>query len=141
MKLDLKKMYIVYKPGKHSVKADIFTGRPTNITNLKNQFIGGLQPERIYGIYTTRIEAERITQKLLKGKQTNKKKPGVKPEKGYALFSNAVMAEDKYDVTTPPKAIYRTKKEAEKEVQRIRKREGRDPQIRILSYDPRKRKR
>ena len=136
MKLNLNKLYIVYKPTKYSERVDIFNGRPNDISGLRNQFRGGLNPKEIQGIYTTLSEANKATDKLLKGKTRKKStKRKKKTIGGYALFSDDVLAKDKYRVTTPPKVIYPTRKAAQKEVDKIRKRTGRNPGIKIMTYD------
>ena len=56
MKAD--EFFVVYKPTKDSEKVDVFSGRPTNIQGLYNQFKGGLKPEMIYGIFTNKQEAQ-----------------------------------------------------------------------------------
>lgn len=63
MKLNLSKFYVVYKPTKFSVKADVFDGRPTNLKSLSNEFKGGLTPSMVVGIYTTKAEAEIAAEK------------------------------------------------------------------------------
>jgi len=140
MKLNLNKFYIVYKPVKYSERVDVFSGKSNDIFGLRNQFRGGLNPKEIQGIYTTLTEANKVTDKLLKGrtrrKSTKRKK---KPTEGYALFSDEVLAKDKYKVTTPPKIIYPTRIAAQKEVDKIRKRIGRNPEIKIMTYDRSKR--
>ena len=140
MKLNLNKLYVVYKPTKYSERSDIFSGKPNDINGLRNQFRGGLNPKEIQGIYTTLSEANRITDKLFKRRRQKKRtRKKTKPHHGYALFSDVVMAKDKYKVTTPPKLIYPTRKDAQREVDRIRKRTGRDPGIKIMTYDKSKR--
>ncbi|KAA1244537.1 hypothetical protein [Aquimarina sp. RZ0] len=140
MKINLNKLYIVYKPTKYSERVDVFSGRSNNISGLRNQFRGGLEPKEIHGIYTTLSEANRVTDTLLKGKVRKKStKRKKKSTSGYALFSDAVMAKDKYRVTTPPKVIYPTRKAAQKEVDKIRKKTGRNPEIKIMTYDKSKR--
>ena len=59
MKLDLKKFYVVYTPEDISEKVDVFSGYPNDITGLFNQFRGGLQVDRIYGIYSTKTAAQK----------------------------------------------------------------------------------
>lgn len=140
MKLNLNKLYIVFKPTKYSERVDVFSGRPTNVQGLRNQFVGGLKPDEIQGIYTKLSEAKKVTHKLIKSRISRKvAKKKKKSTSGFALFSNAVMAKDKYRVTTPPKTIYSTRKAAQREVDKIRKRSGRSPGIKIMSYDKSKR--
>ena len=57
MKLDLTKLYVVYKPTRHSEKIDVFDGRPDRLHGLYSQFFGGLTVDMIHGIYTTQAEA------------------------------------------------------------------------------------
>ncbi|WP_271729085.1 hypothetical protein [Aquimarina algiphila] len=66
MKLNLNKFYVVYALTKYSEKVDVFDGRPTTITSLKNQFRGGLEPKDIEGIYTTKKLATSVAEKLFK---------------------------------------------------------------------------
>ncbi len=56
MKAD--EFFVVYKPTKDSEKVDVFSGRPTTLQSLYNQFKGGLKPEMIYGVYTDKQEAQ-----------------------------------------------------------------------------------
>lgn len=49
--------FIVYKPTFESEMMDIFSGKATTLESLYNQFHGGLKPEMIHGIYTTKAEA------------------------------------------------------------------------------------
>ncbi len=66
MKINLKKLYVVYKPVKHAEKVDVFNNRPTSLHDLYLQFRGGLQPKRIYGIYTTILEAKKVANGIYK---------------------------------------------------------------------------
>ena len=140
MKLNLSKLYIVFKPTKYSEKVDMFNGRAMSIEGLQRQFLGGLKSSEIHGIYTTLSEAKKVTETLVKGRTPKKRKQRKKrPAKGYALFSDAVMARDKYKVTTPPKEIYPTRKAAQKAVDKIRRQTGRNPGIKIMTYDKNRR--
>ena len=140
MKINLNKLYVVYTREKHSERMDVFDGRFTDIYGLQRQFLGGLQPKQIHGIYTTKTEAIKATDVVFKNNGKKRKaKTKKKPLKGYALFSDAVLARDKYKVTTPPKEIYPSRKAAQKAVNAIKKRTGRNPGIKIMTYDSNRR--
>ncbi|UZO81384.1 hypothetical protein NBT05_02665 [Aquimarina sp. ERC-38] len=66
MKINLNKLYIVYNPGIQSGKADVFNGKPTDITGLRYQFYRGLVADQVYGIYTTKASAQKAADRLRK---------------------------------------------------------------------------
>ncbi|TPN82933.1 hypothetical protein [Aquimarina algicola] len=142
MKLNIHKFYIVFKAFSYSNRKSVFNDNSLSIKDLRNKFVRGLDPDMIEGIYPTKVAARKAAEKQYKKLPDNirkKTKTTKKISKGYALFSDAVMAKDKYRVTTPPKEIYPTRKAAQKAVDRIRKRTGRNPGIKIMTYDSAKR--
>ena len=54
-----EELFVVFKPTFESEKVDIFSGQPTSLQSLYNQFLGGLKPEMIHGVYTKKEEAEK----------------------------------------------------------------------------------
>ena len=134
MKLDLKKLYVVYTPTKYSEKADVFDGRPDSLAGLFRQVLGGLKIEQVHAIYTTAAEAEKAADKLLKrGKKPTKKAKPVKRGEGYAIFGSEIKASDKYRVQSKPK-VYRTKKEAETALKQMLKKGWKRSELKILKY-------
>ena len=138
MKLDLNKLYIVYKPKPYYSKKDIFSGEPVTLQEFAIKLKRGLDSEMVEGIYPTKRTAQLVANKLL-GKikksplaaTVNKKKV----TKGYAIFSDAVMAKDKYKVTTPPAQIFATKKKAQAAIKRWEKQYSKKSNFKILTYD------
>lgn len=139
MKLNLNKLFVVYKPTKHSEKVDVFDGRPDTLAGLFRQVLGGLKIEQVQAIYTTQAEAQKEADRMLptKAKKTKRKNP--KPSKspnrgnGYAIFGSEVKAEDKYRVQSKPK-VYTTKAQAEKELARMIKKGWKRSELKILKY-------
>ncbi len=66
MKLNLEKLYIVYKPDIHSEKVDVFDGRPIDIFRLRSEFFGGLEADHVYGMYTSKAAAQKAADHLWK---------------------------------------------------------------------------
>lgn len=139
MKLNLNKLFVVYKPTRYSEKVDVFDGRPDTLAGLFRQVLGGLRIEQVHSIYTTKNEAQKEADQLLltKAKKTKKKslKPSKKPKmgKGYAIFGSEVKAEDKYRLQSKPK-VYTTKAQAEKELARMIKKGWKRSELKILKY-------
>jgi len=135
MKLDLDKLYVVYKPTKHSEKADVFDGRPDTLAGLFRQVLGGLKIEQVHAIYTTPAEAEKEANHLMRkppGKKV-KSAPPIKRGQGYAIFGSEVKPSDKYRVQSKPK-VYRTKKEAETALKQMLKKGWKRSELKILKY-------
>jgi len=113
MKLNVNKLYVVYKPTKYSEKVDVFDGRPDTLAGLFRQVLGGLEESQVHAIYTTAAEAEKVANELLKKRRKpSKKSKLIKRGEGYAIFTKDVRAEDRYNVQSKPK-VYATRKEAE----------------------------
>ena len=53
MKIDLDKLYVVYKPTRNSEEVDVFDGRQDSLKGLFNQVRGGLTYDMVHAIYTT----------------------------------------------------------------------------------------
>lgn len=81
--MDTVEFYMVYKPTPESEKVDIFNGSSTTLKSLYDQFLGGLKPEMIHGVFTKKSEAikeaELLYNELLKTR--NEKKPFSLPTK------------------------------------------------------------
>jgi len=135
MKIDLVKLYVVYKPSRHSEKADVFDGRPDTLTGLFRQVLGGLKIEQVHAIYTTPAEAEKEANLLLKKASRKKVKaaPSIKRGQGYAIFGSDLKASDKYRVLSKPK-VYRTKKEAESALKQMLRKGWKRSELKILKY-------
>jgi len=63
MKIDKNRIHVVYTPTPISELGDIYTGA-ASIENLYLQFKGGLEPERIHAMYSTKEEAEKEAKRL-----------------------------------------------------------------------------
>ncbi|HNP17019.1 MAG: hypothetical protein RIG62_13920 [Cyclobacteriaceae bacterium] len=135
MKLDLNKLYVVYKPTPHSEKADVFDGRPDSLAGLFRQVQGGLKIEQVHTIYTTPAEAEKEAIRLLKKPKKKRRKltTPIKKGQGYAIFDSEVKASDKYRVHSKPK-VYRTKKEAKTALRQMLKKGWKQSDLKILKY-------
>lgn len=135
MKIDLDKLYVVYKPSRHSEKADVFDGRPDSLAGLFRQVLGGLKIEQVHAIFTTPAEAEKEANLLLKKSSRKKGKatPPIKRGQGYAIFESEVKASDKYRMQSKPK-VYRTKKEAETALRQMLKKGWKRSELKILKY-------
>ncbi|UZO81385.1 hypothetical protein NBT05_02670 [Aquimarina sp. ERC-38] len=55
-------MYIMFWLKHKYKKVDVFSGRPNTIGSLRPLFLGGRQPKDIGGIYTTKAEAQKVTE-------------------------------------------------------------------------------
>lgn len=136
MKLDLRKLFVVYKPTKHSVQVDVFDGRPDSLAGLFRQVKGGLTIEGVHAIYTTKSEAQKESERVLKRSRKFYKglSGGIEKGEGYALFMSYVPASDKYKVHSKPK-VYKTRKEAEKALnEAVRKQGFKRSELKILKY-------
>lgn len=139
MKLNLNKLFVVYKPTKHSENVDVFDGRPDTLAGLFRQVLGSLKIEQVHSIYTTQTEAQKEAERILPTRVKKAKRKNPKPSKspgrgnGYAIFGNEVKAEDKYRVQSKPK-VYPTKAQAEKELARMIKKGWKRPELKILKY-------
>lgn len=134
MKLNLNKLYVVYRPTKYSESADVFDGRSDTLAGLFRQVLGGLKIEQVHAIYTTPAEAEKEAKRLLnKSKKKRRKLTPIKQGQGYAIFGSEVKASDKYRVQSKPK-VYRTKKEAETALGQMLKKGWKRSELKILKY-------
>ncbi|MGK7390279.1 MAG: hypothetical protein ACNS60_08005 [Candidatus Cyclobacteriaceae bacterium M2_1C_046] len=135
MKVDLDKLYVVYKPTRHSEKADVFDGRTDTLAGLFRQVLGGLKVEQVHAIFTTSAEAEKEANLLLKkpSRKKGKAKPPIKRGQGHAIFGSEVKASDKYRVQSKPK-VYRTKKEAESALKQMLRKGWKRSELKILKY-------
>jgi hypothetical protein len=135
MKIDLDKLYVIYKPTRHSEKADVFDGRPDTLAGLFRQVLGGLKIEQVHAIYTTPAEAEKEANHLQKKPAKKKRKPTapIKKGQGYAIFGSEVKSSDKYRVQSKPK-VYRNKKEAETVLRQMLKKGWKRSDLKILKY-------
>ena len=70
MKIDLDKLYVVYKPTESSEEADVFDGQPETLESLFNQVKGGLTIDMIHGIYTQPDEAKKEAKKIWGNQQS-----------------------------------------------------------------------
>lgn len=134
MKLNLNKLFVVYKPTKYSEKEDVFDGHPDTLAGLFRQVLGGLKIEQVHAIYTTPMEAKKEGNRLLQ--KPKKKRDFAKPIKrgqGYAIFGSEVKAEDKYNVQSKPK-VYTTKSLAEKALNLMLKNGWKRSELKILKY-------
>ena len=61
--MKIKQMWLVTKPTKLSEMQDIFC--KITVEGLRAQFLGGLQADEVYGLYTTEKEAREIAEWLL----------------------------------------------------------------------------
>jgi hypothetical protein len=61
-----EELFVVFKPTFESEESDIFSGQATTLQSLYNQFIGGLKPDMIHGVYTKIREAEKEADMLYK---------------------------------------------------------------------------
>ena len=66
MKLDINRLYVVYKPSEHSEMLDVFDGQPVSLEGLFSQVRGGLTIDMVHAIYTTKNGAKRETEKIFK---------------------------------------------------------------------------
>lgn len=64
MKIDLNKLYVVYKPTEHSEMVDVFENRPNSLEDLFSQVRGGLTFDKVHAIYTTKDGAKREAEKV-----------------------------------------------------------------------------
>lgn len=64
MKIDLNKLYVVYKPTKSSEMVDVFDGRPDSLEGLFNQVRGGLTFDMVHAIYTSKDGAKKEAEKI-----------------------------------------------------------------------------
>ena len=135
MKLNLNKLYVVYRPTKYSEKVDVFDGRPDSLGGLFRQVMGGLKTEQVHAIYTTPAEAEKEANRLIKKpvKKKGRAITTIKRGQGYAIFGSEVKAEDEYRVQSKPK-VYRTKKEAETALKQMLKKGWKRSELKILKY-------
>lgn len=60
-----KEFYVVYKPTKDSVMADVFSGRPTTLEDLINKAKGGLTSNMVSAIFTDSEEAQEYADGIL----------------------------------------------------------------------------
>jgi hypothetical protein len=84
--------FVVYKPTKDSEKVDVFSGKPTTLQSLYNQFKGGLKLEMIYGVYTDKQEAQDEAEilEVLRLSMNNKLNPfKLGKEERFTLFIHA----------------------------------------------------
>ncbi|MEM1405445.1 MAG: hypothetical protein AAGG59_01620 [Bacteroidota bacterium] len=134
MKLNLNKLYVVYKPTKYSEKADVFDGRPDTLAGLFRQVLGGLKESQVHAIYTTAAEADKEANELLSKRSKSRKtsKP-IKRGEGYAIFTKDVPAKDRYHVHSKPK-VYATRKEAEQALAEALKQGWKKSELKILKY-------
>lgn len=136
MKLDLKKLYVVYTPTKHSEKVDVFDGRPDSLAGLFRQVKGGLTIDMVHAIYTTKTEAQRESEKILpQRKSVIYTNVGTKIAKGegYAIFLSHVSAKDKYK--TGQVSIFLTRKQAQKTVDDyVKKGVFKKGELKIMKY-------
>ena len=134
MKLNLNKLYVVYKPTKYSEKADVFDGRPDTLAGLFRQVLGGLKESQVHAIYTTAAEADKEANELL-SKRSNSQKTSkqIKRGEGYAIFTKDVPAKDRYHVQSKPK-VYATRKEAEQALAEALKQGWKKSELKILKY-------
>ena len=142
MKLDVNKLFIVFKITPYSSAKDVFSGDSITIQQFATKLKRGLDPNRIEGLYPSKRTAQIVANKLLK-KRSNTPKNKVprkkKVTKGFALFSDSVMAKDKYRINTPPTIIYATKKQAVAAIQRWEKEHANKSNFKIMTYDSSKR--
>ncbi|MBR09459.1 MAG: hypothetical protein CMP48_17460 [Rickettsiales bacterium] len=134
MKLNLNKLYVVYKPTKYSEKVDVFDGSQDTLAGLFRQVLGGLKESQVHAIYTTAAEAEQEANELLKKRRKPREnsKP-IKRGEGYAIFTSDVPAKDKYKVQSEPK-VYTTRKEAEEALAAALKQGWKKSELKILKY-------
>ena len=134
MKLNLNKLYVVYKPTKYSEKVDVFDGRPDTLAGLFRQVLGGLKESQVHAIYTTAAEADKEANELLsKRSMPHKKSKPIKRGEGYAIFTKDVPAKDRYQVQSKPK-VYATRKEAEQALAAALKQGWKKSELKILKY-------
>ena len=134
MKLNLNKLYVVYKPTKYSEKADVFDGHPDTLAGLFRQVLGGLKESQVHAIYTTAAEADKEANELLsKRSKSHKKSKQIKRGEGYAIFTKDVPARDRYNVQSKPK-VYTTRKEAEQALAAALKQGWKKSELKILKY-------
>ncbi len=142
MKLDVNKLFVVFKATPYSSAKDVFSGDSMTIQQFATKLKRGLDPNMIQGLYPSKRAAQIVANKLLK-KRSNTPKTKVpkkkKVTKGFALFSNSVMAKDKYRINTPPTIIYATKKQAIAAIQRWEKEHDKKSNFKIMTYDSSKR--
>lgn len=136
MKLDLKKLYVVYTPTKHSEKVDVFDGRPDSLAGLFRQVKGGLKIDMVHAIYTTKTEAQKESEKILPQRKsiiyTNGGARIMKGE-GYAIFFSHVPAKDKYK--TSQVTIFMTRKQAQNTLDDyVKKGVFRKGELKIMKY-------
>ena len=138
MKLDIKKLYIVHKATPYSSEKDVFSGKPISIQEFAKKLKRGLDPNMVEGIYPSKRSAQLVANKLLKKISKSPLQGKVKQKKitkGFAVFSDAVMAKDKYAVTTPPSKVFPTKKEARAAIKKWEINAGKKSDFKIMTYD------
>ena len=134
MKLNLNKLYVVYKPTEYSEKVDVFDGRPDTLAGLFHQVLGGLKESQVHAIYTTAAEANKEANELLKKRRKPSEKSKLtKRGEGYAIFTKDVPAEDHYKVHSKPK-VYATREEAEQALAAALKQGWKKSDLKILKY-------
>ena len=134
MKLNLNKLYVVYKPTEYSEKVDVFDGRPDTLAGMFRQVLGGLKESQVHAIYTTAAEADKEANELLsKRSKPHKKSKLIKRGEGYAIFTKDVPAKDRYHVQSKPK-VYATRKEAEQALAAALKQGWKKSELKILKY-------
>ncbi len=142
MKLDLEKLYIVFKTTPYSSEKDIFSGSPITLKQFATKLKRGLDPNMVAGIFPSKRSAQLVANKYRKKVKSSSVKQRVKAKKiikGYAIFTSEVMARDKYKINTPPTEIFATKKGALAEIKRWEKRYKKKSDFKIFTYDKSKR--
>ena len=142
MKINIEKLYIVHKATPYSSAKDVFSGKSITIQEFAKRLKRGFDPNMVEGIYPSKRSAQLIANKLLRktGKSPLQRKVKEKRiTKGYAVFSDSVMAKDKYFVTTPHSKVFATKKEAQVAVIKWEKKHGKKSNFKIMTYDSSKR--
>lgn len=136
MKLDLKKLYVVYKPTKDSEQVDVFDGRPDSLAGLFQQVKGGLTIGKVHAIYTTKSEAQRESEKVFPQRKSiiyTNAGTRIKKGEGYAIFLSHVPAKDKYK--TGQVSIFMTRKQAQKTVDDyVKKGVFKKGELKIMKY-------
>ncbi|TPN82934.1 hypothetical protein [Aquimarina algicola] len=59
-------IYLVVLPRKNDERADVFSENPNTMDDLLLMFLGGLSPEYIEGLYTTKAEAQQAVNRVYK---------------------------------------------------------------------------
>ena len=138
MKINLTKLYIVYKLTRKFPKAeDVFDGKPYTLKGLIDQARkgGGLRIHQVHGIYTTKSEAEKEANQILKESAKGKKHKIINLPRGqgYAIFLSYVKAGDKYRIPSKPK-VYKTRALAEKALKKELGKGWKKSELKILKY-------